>query len=201
MDPIIADRAARAKKIMEQTGCTQDEARVMRDAVNHFTFQWDYEIRHYQTGAKFTSHHNHSMQDIARDAEACDKYIDMAPKWNGGRTYRGIAVDDATMQKFKDAMTNGDEIDMLGTSSWSTDEDTSAGFAKSNAGKGDKKLIFYTDDPQYGTSITHLSHFNEKENEVLCSSKARWKIVSIRPGTHNGIDYDVLVEPILPWSK
>ena len=201
MDPIIADRAARAKKVMEQTGCTIDEARVMRDAVNHFTFQWDYEIRHYQTGAKFTSHHNHSMQDIARDAKACDKYIDMAPKWNGGRTYRGIAVDDATMQKFKDAMTNGDEIDMLGTSSWSTDEDTSAGFAKSNAGKDDKKLIFYTDNPQYGTSITHLSHFNEKENEVLCSSKARWKIVSIKPGTHNGIDYDVLVEPILPWSK
>lgn len=201
MDPIIADSAARAKKVMEQTGCTIDEARVMRDAVNHFTFQWDYEIRHYQTGAKFTSHHNHSMQDIARDAKACDKYIDMAPKWNGGRTYRGIAVDDATMQKFKDAMTNGDEIDMLGTSSWSTDEDTSAEFAKSNAGMDDKKLIFYTDNPQYGTSITHLSHFNEKENEVLCSSKARWKIVSIKPGTHNGIDYDVLVEPILPWSK
>lgn len=201
MVPIIADRAKRAEKIVEQTGCTLEEARGMRDAVNHFTYQWDYEIRHYQTGSKFTSHHNHSMKDIARDADACDKYIDMAPKWNGGRTYRGIAVDDATLQKFKDAMTNGDEIDMLGTSSWSTDKYTSAGFAKSNASKGDKKIIFYTDDPQYGTSITHLSYFNENENEILCSSKARWKIVSIKPGTHNGIDYDVLVKPILPWSK
>lgn len=201
METIIADRRARAKKIVEQTGCTIDEARVMRDAVNYFTYQWDYEIRHYQTGAKFTSHHNHSMQDIARDAEECDKYIDMAPKWNGGRTYRGIAVDDADVQKFKDAMTNGDEIDMRGTSSWSTDVDTSAGFAKSNASKGGKKIIFYTDDPQYGTSITHLSYFNDRENEVLCSSKARWKIVSIKPGTHNGIDYDVLVKPIFPWEK
>ena len=201
MDPIIADRTARAKKIVEQTGCTIDEARVMRDAVNHFTFQWDYEIRHYQTGAKFTSHHNHSMQDIARDAEACDKYIDMAPKWNGGRTYRGIAVDDATLQKFKDAMTNGDEIDMLGTSSWSTEKGTSAGFAKSNASDGDKTILFYTDDPQYGTSITHLSYFDDGENEVLCSSKARWKIISIKRGTHNGIDFDVLVKPILPWKK
>lgn len=166
---------------MKMTGVTDETlAGEMRDAVNHFTYQWDYEIRHYQTGAKFTSLHGHSMEDIKKYAERCEEFIEKSPKWNGGRTYRGIACDDATFQKFTDDMANGNEIDMLGTSSWSTNKGTSTGFAESNWKKpGDKMLLFYTDDPQNGTSIAYLSHFGDREHEILCSQKSRYKIVDI----------------------
>lgn len=169
------------KEVMKMTGVTDETlAGEMRDAVNHFTYQWDYEIRHYQTGAKFTSLHGHSMEDIKKYAERCEEFIEKSPKWNGGRTYRGIACDDATFQKFTDDMANGNEIDMLGTSSWSTNKGTSTGFAESNWKKpGDKMLLFYTDDPQNGTSIAYLSHFGDREHEILCSQKSRYKIVDI----------------------
>lgn len=190
-------RDDQVQKVIDLTGCTKKEAEEMRDAAYGFTYQWDYEIRHYEMGQKFTSMHGHSMADIKKKAEGCEELIKRSPKWAGGRTYRGINVDDATLQKFKDEMNAGTPIDMLGTSSWSTVRARSESFA--NRGTGNS-LLFFTDAEQNGTSIRYLSEF-EHEHEILCSKDARWKIKSIKPSKRSNIDYEIEVEPIKTTAK
>lgn len=191
----IYDSGQQEQEIIKLTGCTAKEADDWREAVNGFSFQWDWEIRQYQTGnTRFTSHHGHTLQEVKKKAEDCEKFIKASPKWNGGTTYRGINVDDNTLAKFRDAMANNKEIDMLGTSSWSRYRSKSEGFAQRGT---ENALLFYTDDPQFGTSIRYLSKFKD-EHEILCSKDARWKIKKIKPSSTSGIDYEIWVESIMP---
>ena len=185
-----------AKVALQNTlSCSKADADKYFDAVYGFSFQWDFEIRHYQMGVKFKSKYGHKMTEIRQKALDIEEFIKKSPKWNGGTTYRGMAVDDQTLQAFKDAMNNNQQIDMLGTASWSTNRSISEGFAHRNAMNGlNNAIIFKTDKAQYGTSIRHCSNFPQ-ESEVLCSKDSRYIIKSIKEDPPGSGDYEIIVEP------
>lgn len=99
------------------------------------------------------------------------------------------------MQAFRDAMKNNQQIDMLGTASWSTKRDMADNFAQNNydPDKGlTNTILFKTTKAQYGTSIRHMSQFAH-EHEILCSKDSRYIIKSIKEISHG--DYEIIVEP------
>ena len=155
------------------------EARPLCEAINDFSCGWDEEIRKFQTGKLTTPIKNgHSMEEIAKKAGYVEEFIKKSPKWDGGTTYRGMAVDDKTLESFKNMLKTGEELDMRGSSSWSTSEGIAAGYALDNLKKFPNMVIFECEKGQNGTSIVHISHF-AGEKEVLCSSKSRYRIVEI----------------------
>ena len=182
--------------LVQQTlSCSKAEADKYFEAVNDFTFNWYYDIRHYQMGVKFTSKYKHTMAEIKQKAIDVEEFIKKSPKWDGGTTYRGMAVDDKTMQAFRDAMKNNQQIDMLGTASWSTKIDMADNFAQNNydPDKGlTNTILFKTTKAQYGTSIRHMAKW-EHEHEILCSKDSRYIIKSIKEISHG--DYEIIVEP------
>lgn len=79
-------------------------------AINSFTHQWDWEIRHFQQGMKaIDSAYGHTMKEIRDRAKLVEEYIAEAPKWDGsaGATYRGIAVDKKAVAKLKRQLKSG----------------------------------------------------------------------------------------------
>ncbi|MCM1168912.1 MAG: hypothetical protein NC324_03145 [Bacteroides sp.] len=158
------------------------EAKVLCEAINDFSCGWDEEIRKFQTG-KLTApiKDGHTMDEIAKKAGYVEEFIKKSPKWNGGTTFRGMAVDDKTLESFKNMLKNGGELDMRGSSSWSTSESISEGYALDNSEKFPNMVIFECEKRQNGTSISHVSHF-AGECEVLCSSKSRYRVVEILDG-------------------
>lgn len=163
------------------TGVAADvnEAIQLVDAVNSFTYEWDWEIRQIQCGNfNFKSKYDHKMKDMIRKAELCEEFIRKSPKWNGGVTYRGIAVDNETLNSFLEKMNAGDNIDMLGTASFSTHEKVARSFATHNTDwKKQLKVVFRCNGRQNGTSILPFSNYAD-EFEILCSKDSRWKILS-----------------------
>lgn len=102
----------------------------------------------------------------ASQMNAIDEYINKSPKWQG-EVYRGINVDSATAA----SILQGQMIDMLGPSSWSSDEYTADRFS---GGKKDTRMVFVLGDNKSGASITHLSIYNGAEGEVLAPSGVRY---------------------------
>lgn len=102
----------------------------------------------------------------ASQMNALDEYINKSPKWQG-EIYRGINVDSTTAA----AILQGQTIDMLGPSSWSSDEYTADRF--SGGGK-DTRMVFVLGDNRSGASITHLSTYNGAEGEVLVPSGVQY---------------------------
>ena len=150
--------------IIKLTGASQGEAREMNAAVRAFSSAYYEEIRAYQqTGV--------GESNIAKYAADVDKFIERAPKWNGGVTYRGIRLKPNEIA----AINVGDTIGQNGTSSWSTKVST----AESFSGFGGAQAVIFVNEgiQRHGTSIKFTSLF-AGENEVTASSKARWTVVS-----------------------
>lgn len=104
-----------------------------------------------------------------------EEFIRKAPKWNGGTTYRGIAVTEDLIYLWTE--TDNEEICMLGMSSWSRDKNTAIHYSKLNQSEQNPKaVLFICEGEQYGTSIEYNSN-KEIEREVLCSNKARYKVI------------------------
>lgn len=102
----------------------------------------------------------------ASQMNALDEYINKSPKWKG-QIYRGINVDAETAA----SILQGQIIDMLGPSSWSSDEYTADRFS---GGSKDTRMVFVLGDNKSGVSITHLSTYNGAEGEVLAPSGVRY---------------------------
>lgn len=168
------------EQTMKECGCTREEALRMNRAVRNFSSGWDWDIRHYQQGCA-ADQLGHDINEVKERATDLEKFLHSAPQWDGGTTYRGIAVDPATLAKFKRQAKSGKPLGMLGTSSWSTDRSTSLGFAMDNAEVIDDAAmcIFRCDGKQKGTTIRHLSAYRG-EDEVCCSQDARWRIKSAK---------------------
>lgn len=167
-------------------GVDYDTALHYRKGVEGFTFQWDYEIRKLQQGKKFNSKHGHTKAEVQERAQWVEEYLQVAPEWNGGTTYRGINIDDATLAPFKKV---GYVFDMLGTSSWTTNEHNALAFAN---GKKNSVIFECRSKQPRGTSIMGMSKYHS-EHEILCSQTAKWKVVSFQ---HEGLDtYRVICEP------
>lgn len=188
-------------QIMSMCGVDKREARDFLNAVKGFSWQWDYEIRAYQCGVSFTSHHGHTLAEVAKKAEDLEKFIEKSPKWRGPITFRGMSLSQKDLDALLADLERG-EGNMLGAASWSTNVDVSSGFARMHLGErsrthGDELIhpvLLKIKQQKMATSIRHLSKL-EHEDEVLASSKIRYRKVSVQKVKQNvyGRDYDFIV--------
>lgn len=196
------ERERAVKQIIKDLGCSKADAERYATHVSNFTHDgWDTDIRKHQTGASHTP--KHPKNEVAEAAQAIEDFIRLSPKWDMGATHRGLAVDKGVLESFKKSFENKAEIDMRGTASWSWDEYVAFSFArKAHAkGYGTERCIFVCEKGQNGTPIRHLS-WTPDEMEVLCSNKARYKIISMNKKTYKYSrseewDYwEIKVEPL-----
>lgn len=154
-------------------GVSEPAAQEMADAVKSFTGD-DYKIiRAVQNGAKTGSPAERRL------AEMCEEYIEHAPKWEGGTTYRGINVPPSKANSY----VKGAILDVnRGTASWSSTLATAEEFSTHGYGV---QVVFACETQRNGTSIRHLSSY-KSENEVLVSKKSRYEV------THAGHQGSVL---------
>lgn len=159
--------AARAA-IMAATGVDEQTAEKMREAARSFTGSGYTSIRHAETGTLHTS--PESLQSYREQADHLEAYLQLAPKWAGGTTYRGLRN-----TKGADGVPKvGETISMRGTSSWSTSKETAKSF--SSKGWDGEKLIFVSETQRRGSSITGLSKFGTSESEVLVSMHSSYRV-------------------------
>ena len=177
-------------KISELTG-VYDKQKIndYYNAAYGFSYQWDYEIRRYQSGLldhTFVSRHGHSYEEIKKRAEDLEEWIDRSPKWDGGTTYRGMCLSKKQLGDLIDKLLSEEGAGMLGASSWSTREQTSRDF--SEVGYHDeitpyelktKKVILVAKTQKNATSLRYLSRF-KGEYEVLSSQRNRYRFLRMR---------------------
>lgn len=163
------------EKTAAYLGVSVDVAKELHGSVRNYSGSSYSAIRQAQRTGKGSA-------QALKDAKNIETYIEHAPKWAGGTTYRGIKLDAATVK----ALRVGDKIDVnSGTASWSTAESTARSFSGSGyAGTGKKSVIFVSGTQTKGTSIKHISHYSS-ENEVLVSKRTQYIIdsISIKPGS------------------
>lgn len=177
-------------KISELTG-VYDKQKIndYYNAAYGFSYQWDYEIRRYQSGLldhTFVSRHGHSYEEIKKRAEDLEEWIDRSPKWDGGTTYRGMCLSKKQLGDLIDKLTSEEGAGMLGASSWSTDKETSTYFA--GVGYHDEitpyelktqKVVLVAKTQKNATSLRYLSRF-KGEFEVLSSQRNRYRFLRMR---------------------
>jgi len=146
------------------SGISDDEAGETVDAFSDFTTQYYSDIRKASIGSS-------EDQYFIDEANRIEKYIDKAPKYDGD-VYRSIGLSNANK------LSQGDEIDMRGISSWTSDVGTSELFAANARLRGDLAVTFKIKNSKNGVSIKHFSK-RKQENEVLFSKKQAFKIKNI----------------------
>ena len=152
-------------QVMSDTGLSKDKASALQSAV-----KW-YSSGDYQDIRKSQRSGNPSEK-----AKALEEYIAIAPKWNGGKIYRGINVSASEANKIISDAEKGTVFSGGGTTSWSS----SNAVAKQYAGTGNGiKIMYRTSGTKLGTSIRHLSK-NPDEDEVAISQTARWKPTGVK---------------------
>lgn len=195
------------EQIERATGVKGQKVDDLFNAVHGFSYQWDTEIRAYQTGKikkdYIPSNERHTYEEIKKRAENLEEYILRSPKWAGGKTYRGLCMSKKEADKLMERLSSKDGADMLGTSSWSTKRHNSEGFANDKLGdydyNGDVKdtaVMLTSKSQKRAASIKYISEFTN-ENEVISSKENRYRIVSIsKRHEHGTYFYEVEVEPI-----
>ena len=164
--------------IMKQLGVDERTARRYNDAIRSYSGDYYTEIRNYQKGRP----QNASQADLDRYkqlGEDLEQFIAQSPKWGGGATYRGFHTSPERYEKLLADMASGKELDMGGTSSWSTNRSKAEQFSSSGAGIDDWQVVLECKGPNRGTSIRALSIYTA-EDEVLVSRLARYKITGTR---------------------
>lgn len=155
----------------KELGISKEEAKEYGEAIKTFSGKDTYSDIRAASRGEITS------PDIARKASKIEEYIDIAPKWEGGRLYRGLYVDDDIAKAFVEDANNGINLNMMGLSSWSSSDYQARKFANVLEGDYRKKtsvvLIHDEEYTNFGTSISHLSKFKD-EKEVLMSSKVEF---------------------------
>lgn len=177
-------------KISELTG-VYDKQKIddYYNAAFGFSYQWDYEIRRYQSGLldhTFVSRHGHSYEEIKKRAEDLEEWIDRSPKWDGGTTYRGMCLSRKQLNSLVDSLKSEEGAGMLGASSWSTRKDMAQVF--SEHGLYDpiteyeyktQRVVLIARKQKNATSLQYLSEFQD-ECEVISSNRNRYKLIEIR---------------------
>lgn len=174
----------RIDQIKDMLGCTEEQAKAYKMAVESFSYEWDWEIRQVQCGnTKFKSMYGHDLADIKKRAKDLEEFIEKSPQWAGGTTYRGMSLSDQELANTLGKLKAG-TFHNFGSASWSTEQRISKSFSCSHIGEyssefGDKKtnrVVLVIKKPKHATSIKHLSEF-VRENEVLASARNRYKFV------------------------
>lgn len=165
-DLLLGDAAvaAIASDIANGSGkaISTEHAREIYESVQNFTGERYPAIRGSYNNPKA------DPRDI-RDRENFDEYINNSPKWKG-QVFRGINVS----KKVLNNILSGGPIDMLGTASWSSEEDVANRFAEMYTKKKGENVVFVLPENKSGVSVTHISSYNGAEGEVTAPSGVKY---------------------------
>jgi hypothetical protein len=161
---------------MEDTGLSEEEAEKIAIAIDDFTCSGYIEIRAAQEAGKTSG-------TDAEHGKLLEKYIEKAPKWDGGEIYRLVELEEDDLYELLDAYEEEEPIHQYGTSSWTSSKKSIRKFVYSSEINGiyddlDEKpihVVFHARGTKQGTSVRHLSGIPD-ENEVIISKNARWKV-------------------------
>ena len=160
------------KKVAKDLKVPEEKARDMANSIHSYSGMNYEAIRDAAIG-------KNDNPKLKAAADNIEDFIKASPKWAGGQLFRGIKVNEAVANEILRKATSGEEIDMLGPASWSSDMDVAHTFAgKSN--QWGKAIVFVNNKKSTtaGTSIKHLSQV-VGEDEVLMSKDARLKPTKI----------------------
>ena len=178
------------KFVQRTLNATAEEAERYMDALDGYTSDDYSDIRSVQMGDTDDPRYKKMASDL-------EEFIEKAPKWAGGTTYRGIGLfpdwGGTDIAAFQTAMATRTPIEMYGSASWSTDKGTAKYFAERD---GDIHVVFICKEGQpQGTSIAGLSR-HPGESEIVTSNKARWLVEKIlQPNPKDKTYYEIEVTP------
>ena len=176
----------RARYIQDQLGVSPEKAKEYSEALYFYTDDFDNvkDIRAYQRGEKVKN-----VSEVARREQDLEEYIEKASKWSGGETFRGVKLTEEVLSRYE----VGSEHSMLGTSSWSSNEDIAIGYAGyGNPSSGKRSVVFHSSTQRNGTSVRHLSPF-VNEDEVLVSKKSKYRVLKMFK-SQDGVNHIYLEE-------
>ncbi len=153
------DPEGRIAQIMDDTGYSHDKAELVEKYVQDYFGDYYQEVRERETDYFKTV------------SDELDALIRLSPKYEGPIT-RGIAI----TEDIADTFAVGDEIDMMGISSWTSDPYVSDNFSTQ---KGSCRVIFRLDDPYAGSALSYLSKYGLQESEITFPSFATFKIIEV----------------------
>ena len=159
--------------VANEIGVSEQEATEYVDSVLNFTDATSgiySEIRRYQRGnpLEFLTE-----EEAKKFADSIETYIQKAPRWNGGTTFRGVSVSDDELASY----IQGQEITAGGSCSWSGKKAIARDIALRNTtSERPNPVIYHCATQSKGTGIRHISVY-ENEDEVLCSTESKWKVV------------------------
>lgn len=164
-----------AEETAKYIGSTVQEAKDMYNAVQTFTSDSGYRLMRAAQMGKSQSTEGKKL------AEQAERYIEHAPKWGGGVTYRGVSMSKKQLAEIKPGQPVAPGLSAL--ASWSTQEGTARSFA-SKGGSGAAHVVFVSQTQNKGTSIKHISYYTN-EHEVLVSKNSKYTVtnISTKPGS------------------
>lgn len=171
--------------VKQELGCDDKQAKKYMRSMLSYTAENYEAIRAYQSGKK-----NAYTKKFSNDAKNIEEYIDKAPHWNGGTLYRGVGLDASV--DVKSAFKPGTELNMQGTSSWSSDTGIAKNFARDR-----NMVIFQCDRISKATSVSHISN-NPGEKEVLVSKDTKYVAKKV---SKRGRYYYVYLDEVTATSK
>lgn len=171
--------------VKQELGCDDKQAKKYMRSMLSYTAENYEAIRAYQSGKK-----NDYTKKFRNDAKNIEEYIDKAPHWNGGTLYRGVGLDASV--DVKSAFKPGTELNMQGTSSWSSDTGIAKNFARDR-----NMVIFQCDRISKATSVSHISN-NPGEKEVLVSKDTKYVAKKV---SKRGRYYYVYLDEVTATSK
>lgn len=118
--------------------------------------------------------------------DALDEYLHNSVKWHG-TVMRGAV---ATKEEAEKIISNEEPIDMLGPSSWTSDEVIAQNYARDKA-SGDASsvaIVYVLEENKSGASITHLSRYGTSEREVLAPSGVLYAVDSYETVSIDSVD-------------
>ena len=155
IDAIVAD-------IFEGAGeyITREKAEAMHTSIRDYSGTLYSAIRKAYTNLNVP-------QELKNEMACLDEYLEKAPKWEGPML-RGINVSKYDAKK----ILSGPNIDMLGPSSWSSEERTAQNFSLGNL---PINMVFVlAGGNTQGASITHLSSLDGIESEITVPSGVKY---------------------------
>lgn len=154
---------------------SSEEAEKLLSGVRNFSGEKSYLIR--------SAYKNPCAAQCDKDSlYALDCYLQQAPKWNG-TVFRGINVSRSTAN----SILAQESIDMLGPSSWSSEQTVAERFAAT--GTDSVNIVFVLENNQSGASIAHLATYNGAEREVTAPSGTLYQIERTENISSDGHDY------------
>ena len=160
----------------KQLGVSEQEAKDMIKEVSGYTEGYATDMRSWQQYGDGYVLDTISPKEAKTMSEQVEKFIEKAPKWDGGEIYRGIGIsEDEAHRMLDDIAFSMKPFDMKGTSSWTSDKSIADDFSEWNG--ADVAVIFKAPGTKKGTSIDHISEFSQ--SEVLVSKDDGYLVIEL----------------------